>query len=567
MPVKQLRQQIQLERPNRTVFIPEHVQRSARISAMQEWCVWGRGSAKTRGLIVNRMIQTVTLMPRSLNAFVVPSFNKLQQHIIAPVRSGLADMGYHEGIHYHIGKYGDEGKGFPLPYNAPEKANQLIHFIGGGAFQFFSLAVRGSMNGASVDSIIADEVKLFEQEQFESECLPANRGNGNLFGDCHLHHGILACTDMPMKQNGNWILEKEKLMDVDQISLIEDIQFEIDVLRWKMFKGDYAPRTMIDKDEEIQRLEKDLFSLRRGFKTADGDWAPAPAIYFSTANALDNIDILGEDYLDLQMNTMTPIEFRASILNIRTEMAGQAFYPYFIANECGYNGMYDQSAQMQVSLFDEDTPALSKYDLDVQHRQPLDISFDYGASILPCVIGQEFSDKYRLLKAMHVLHPGKLEDLVNMVCDYYEHHMNKTVNYWFDHTAVGKGGINDHDYSKEVVRCFKARGWKVNEIYCGQAPGHEEKYLYFQEYFRGDTDAPPFEYNMHHCEDWETSMTLAGVRSTAKGFEKDKRNERNAKFPQQKATHYTDAFDTLIWFKYKRGMQSTSSGADWLTSR
>jgi hypothetical protein len=508
-------------------------------------------------------------MPRSLNGFVVPSFNKLHQHIIAPLRAGLRDRGYHEGTHYHLGKYGEEALGFPLPFNAPDKPSQIMHFIGGGAFQFFSLAVKGSMNGASVDSIIGDEVKLFQKEQYESECLPANRGNGNIFGHCHLHHGILLCTDMPMNQAGNWILEKEKLMDLDQIALIEQLQSEVDAIRFQIFTAPYSPRTIQDKLQEIAQLEAELHTLRRGKKSANGlDWEVPPAHYFSQASALDNIDILGEDYLDLQMANMTPIEFKASILNIRTEVAGQKFYPFFSPSTHGYAGKYAHAQDLGLDLEKEKPTAHDcSQDLDIHHFRPLDISFDYGASILTMVAGQEFTESFRLLNALHVLHPGKVSHLVAKFCDYYEGHSRKVVNYYFDHTAIGKDGRTDGDYSQDVVRAFQSRGWAVTEIYCGQAPGHEERYLYFQEYFRGETAAPGFEYNRLNCQSWETAMSLTALRSTAKGFEKDKRKERDAAFPQQKAPHYTDAFDTLIWFKYKRGIQSAGSAADWIVSK
>jgi hypothetical protein len=527
-----------------------------------------RGSGKTRGLISGRMVEIAKAMPGSLNALIVPSFSHFQQKIVGPLKQGLADRRYYEGVHYMMGKYGEPSKGFPLPINAPDNGKNIIHVIGGAAFQVFSLAVKGSMNGTSVDSIIADEVKLFDQEQFESECLPANRGNGHLFGHSHLHHSILACTDIPMHQSGNWILEKEKLMNGEQIELIELLQNDIIDLSNKILNGELSLRTCKDMTEQIARIDADLHILRKGRKNSKYEWEPAPSFYFSKASALDNIDILGEDYLDIQKANMTDIEFKASFLNIRTEIAGQAFYPFFEPLRHGYVGKYDQEGNAKADIFiTESSTASSKYDMDIHHKRPLDVAFDYGASILTCVIGQEFADTYRVINAMHVLHPGKIGTLVAQVCDYYSEHGTKVVNYYYDHTAIGKGGMTDDDYSMFVVKSFKEKGWKVNEIYCGQAPGHEEKYIYFQEFFKGETAAPKFEYNRHHCESWETAMTLTGVRSTPKGFEKDKRSERDSKFPQEKAPHYTDAFDTLIWFRLHKQVHAISGAADYLTSR
>lgn len=555
-----------LDLPRVEVYRPEHIIRSSQISAMHEVAVMGRGSAKTRGLTADRIVQNISRMPQSLNALVCSSYKKIMGEIMPALKAGLRDLHYYENVHYYVGKFGPEDKGFPKPHMCPEKPSQLIHFVGGGAVQFFSLAVAGSMNGISVDSLTLEEAKLIKQAQYESECVPANRGNMEHFSDCHLHHGTLIVTDMPTNQSGDWILQKADLMNVDQITLIEELQRRADSIKLRMILNDYTEISLQELQYELNALEKDLFILRRGRKNSKGKWSPAPAFNFSMASALDNIHALGEDYLDIQSKNLTPIEFRASVLNMRTEMAGQKFYPFLDSDIHGYQARFSDASHEHMNIGDDADLDSSRYDLDVAHERPLDVAFDYGASILTSVIAQEFNSSYRLLNARYKKHPHKIADLVDDICDYYGHHKNKVVNYYYDHTAIGKGGINDDDYSKAVVSAFNRRGWKVNGIYCGQAPGHEERYLFFQQYFKGELNVPAFEYNQENCEEWETAMNLTAVTEGRRGIEKDKRKERDEKYPQEKAPHITDAFDTLIWFKWKVKVDHINSDIGWVSS-
>jgi len=62
---------------------------------------------------------------------------------------------------------------------------------------------------------------------------------------------------------------------------------------------------------------------------------------------------------------------------------------------------------------------------------------------------------------------------------------------------------------------------------------------------------PKLRINADRCKDTFNSMALAKVKkSTTQEFEKDKSKERDIKYPQERATHLSDAVDYYVCTKF-----------------
>jgi hypothetical protein len=113
--------------------------------------------------------------------------------------------------------------------------------------------------------------------------------------------------------------------------------------------------------------------------------------------------------------------------------------------------------------------------------------------------------------SMFVLTPNTVDVLVNNFCDYYSAHGEKTINFWYDHTAVAKGNTGV-SFSDIVTETFVKRGWSVIPKYAGQAAGHHEKFLFWGVFLKGeDARLPKFVLNKTNCKHMVVSMQQAGV--------------------------------------------------------
>jgi hypothetical protein len=153
--------------------------------------------------------------------------------------------------------------------------------------------------------------------------------------------------------------------------------------------------------------------------------------------------------------------------------------------------------------------------------------------------------------SMFVLTPETIDKLVIKFCDYYSAKSNKDVYYHYDHTAVYKDAVRTVTFADVVIKTFFEKGWTVYPIYHGQAPGHHQRYLFWSIFLKGeDNRLPRFMLNKYNCKYMTISLQNAGVLQGKNGFEKDKRPERLDSVAQEEATHFSDAADTLYYFKY-----------------
>jgi hypothetical protein len=511
---------------------------SMLVRAQEEYHIAGRGGGKTDGIISERMEHNAFKMLRSMGGMVAPSYYKLLTQFLPKVRKGLERLGYTEGLHYFVGSRAPRAWRWEIPISAPFKWDTTIHFKCGSGVQMFSQDRPGSSSGVDLDYLLADEARYLKYVMLEEETLPAIRGNYTRFGQLSEYGSIVMTTDRPRTPKSRWILEKKAQMDVRVIEVILGVQLQVYKLKMAIRAG-VSAATLQEYNYRIQRFEAQLNELRKG------------TVYFKEWSAIENIHVLGFDYIRKEKERLSDYEFRISILNEPIDSVEGGFYPSLDEDRHTYDAHALDYIENNRDKWERLENRDCRHDARMSSMLPLDIAFDYNYNFSCCVIGQMLDNVYSVDNCMYVKPPAKLRDLVEKFDQYYRYHKCREVNYFYDHTAIGGDASRDYTFSEEIIRELTKRGWTVNPVFIGQAPAHHDKYVFFNTVFGPEemvraAGLPKLEYNRDNCEPLLLSMKLAPARQYKETFEKDKRSE-GREGDQAEATHLSDAGDTLVW--------------------
>ena len=301
---------------------------------------------------------------------------------------------------------------------------------------------------------------------------------------------------------------------------------------------------------------------------------------FWRASTLDNIDLLGEDYIAKMKRDLPPVVFAISILNMKKQHSSDGFYSKLdIENLHGYVPedcpAVADSTHLKIAstviggqkvVTDYLTPDFNelqkvktcRLDGDVKPDLPLHIAFDYNANINWVVTGQVYrSEKYgrdalHVLSSMFTKNERKLRELVQDWNSYYAPHKahNRTVHYYYDTTAKHKGYAisGQQDFKDIVIEELRKFGWEVNAIPMGRPAEHELKHKDINEALAG-ISYPFIQINTENNEALIVAMENTGVQVGRDGFRKDKSKEKYIETevdPLELRTDGTDAFDVLF---------------------
>ena len=350
-----------------------------------------------------------------------------------------------------------------------------------------------------------------------------------------------------------------KLIDTDDAELLYDYKYLItqeEHFEMMAIRGSKKYRQRID-------------ALRRN------------CFYFVRASSLDNIDILGEDYIRRMKRDLPPLVFAISVLNIRPKKSGEGFYCNFdpdihtyIEDDCpAIDKSYTikQGKQMvggtayQTEYESPDFDYLSNVkdctlDGDLQDDMELEVALDYNNLINWIVVGQVYKrngiETLNYVNSMFVKNGGMIQDLIRDFYHYYEPHFKKhnKVNYYYSHTAKFKlHGISMLDIKDTVIQEMRKYHIEVNPIDMGQAPSHMQKYKDVNEAFAG-FGYPAIALNRQNCEALVAAIENCDVKMSyghnGTTFKKDKSGEKLSvdsqdATPEELRTDGTDAFDEL----------------------
>ena len=522
------------------------------IGANTSVIVAGRRTGKTDSIAAPFVLRNMQRMPGSTGGIVVPTFKHGLTNTIPGLLAAWKRWGFIEGIHYVVGR--KPPKSFRQPIIDPKDYEHVISFYNGSVAVIISQDRPGSSNSLTLSWLLVDEAKFIDYAKLKDETLPANGGIKSHFGKHSFNHSIMILSDMPQTQKGSWFLHYRDKMDVELIKTIEATVYEIwrtkERIRALNARGEQVPPYL---KGYLRRLDRDLNKMR------------SVAVYYREYSSIENLQLLGENYIKQMKRDLTPLTFQTSILCQRIGIAKDGFYS---SMREGHKYDANDNQYLDTLGYDYDFSTLdSRADKDVDPDAPICIGMDYNANINWIVAGQPRDRRLNVIKSFYVKFERKIPALVEDFCRYYAEHRNKTVVYYYDATALGSNyAVNDQDFHYNVVKEFERHGWRVESVYLGNPMHHDEKYLLINNAFAGKQRLMPF-FNRSNNEDLILAVQSAGVSRGRNGFHKDKSGEKLAESEEDLLEHRTDgtdAFDTLYIgaekFPYRESFSLPTSG-------
>ena len=524
--------------------------------------VAGRRTGKTDSIAAPFALRNMQRMPGSTGGIVVPTFKHGLTNTLPGLLAAWKRWGYIHGVHYVVGRR--PPKSFARPIIEPNDYEHVISFYNGSCAVIISQDRPGSSNSLTLSWLLVDEAKFIDYQKLKDETLPANGGIKSHFGRHSFNHSIMILSDMPQTQKGSWFLHYRDKMDPELIATIEGTVYEI-------WKTEERVRTLSAKGQPVpdylkgylRRLDRNLNQMR------------SVAVYYKEYSSIENLQLLGENYIKQMKRDLTPLTFQTSILCQRIGIAKDGFYSSmreghkYDANDNQYLDSVWSSDEFRSGTVDGTHQLIysSLCDSDVDPDAPICIGMDYNANINWIVAGQPRDRRLNVIKSFYVKFDRKIPALVEDFCRYYASHRNKTVVYYYDATALGSNyAVNDQDFHYNVVKEFERHGWRIESVYLGNPMHHDEKYLLINNAFAGKQRLMPF-FNRSNNEDLILAIQSAGVSNGRNGFRKDKSGEKLAESEEdllQHRTDGTDAFDTLYIgcekFPYRDSFSLSASG-------
>ena len=502
--------------------------------------VAGRRTGKTDSIAAPFVLRNMQRMEGSTGGIVVPTFKHGLTNTLPGLFAAWKRWGYINGIHYVVGR--KPPKSFKRPITEPQDYEHVVTFYNGSVAIIISQDRPGSSNSLTLSWLLIDEAKFIDYNKLKDETLPANGGIKSFFGHHSFNHSIMILSDMPQTQKGSWFLHYREKMNPELIATIEGILYEIWHTRERI-------KQMKDKDQEppkylrkyLRQLDTNLNKLR------------SVAIYYKEYSSIENLQLLGENYIKQMKRDLTPLTFQTSILCQRIGIAKDGFY-----SSMREKHKYDASDfavldEYAKSLYAGEEPDTSfgldsRADKDCDPDRPICIGMDYNANINWIVAGQPSGRRLNVLKSFFVKFERKLPELIDDFCTYYQFHRNKTVVFYYDTTALGSNyAVNDQDFHWVICHELERHGWTVIDVYLGNPMRHDEKYLLINQAFVGKQRLMPF-FNRQNNDDLILAIQTAGVSRGRNGFRKNKAGEKLAETEEDLLQHRTDgsdAFDTL----------------------
>lgn len=358
-----------------------------------------------------------------------------------------------------------------------------------------------------------------------------------------------------------------KLVTAEDAELIYDYEylitpdedFEMQMfLRSKKFQDDY-----------LRELRRSAFVVRR-------------------ASTLENVDVLGEEYIRQMKRDLPPYTFMVSILNVKIKKSNDGFYSNLdIDNVHGYipdeidplsqaNFRTEKTTgiiggkKITAESYQPDLKELSerndcRMDADCVNDLPLYLAFDYNANINTLVVGQVYQrdglEAVNVIKSFYVKNERKLRELVDDFSHYYapKRAVNRDVVYFYDSTAKqgASYALTDERFYQAVIKELERNGWNVTAIDMGVPEQHEVKHRIINNALAG-IEYPAIRINQPNNPDLIIALQLCEVSIGYQGFRKDKSQEKKPEkednLPLQQRTDFTDAFDSLyLGCKFWRG--------------
>lgn len=463
---------------------------------------WGRGTGKST--ILGWVIKEAAYqLPRATGILVGQTYQRMLSTTLPSTKEGLSMFGFYEGVDYVVGRSGKK-LGFAMPFQSPNKWENVIHFRNGFILILVGLDNPDSGRGINSYLVIGDEAALLEPERLFNNVQTTNRAKKEEFRKSPLLNAEIYASSTPMTKDGKWFTDmEEKILDA--------------------IKG---------FNKKIENPEEYLFIK---------------------ANAFVNQKNLKEGWFKrMENNAPSQMHYDAEILNIRPNFNIISFYPRLIP-EIHYYEDYNNSYLEKIGVHAKEEDFNCLQDGDLKKNEPLIIEEDWG-TFNSLIVSQDNGKEFRRLKTFWVKSPKIIDDLIEKFVKYYSYHQKKIIYYYYDRNGNNRTANSPITFAEQAISLLKSAGWKVIvKTPRTVDPSHNSKFIvinYILEH-GGTQGLPKVLINKHNCRDLTISLENASAKEGKNGIEKDKRSERSKTIPQEHATHLSDCFDLALYWRYK----------------
>lgn len=516
--------------------------RSLLVKPRHEVSIVGRGGGKSTNIQAPRIKSWCTDMPRSSIGLLGASYMQLFTRIVPGIIKGFNSLGWLEGRDFWVGGYAPKATGIQRPFKTPIKSDYVIHTKSGALICLLSQDRPGMSNGVDLHALSVDEARYINKPRMDEEVIPAIRGEAHLFGKLWCYQGRLFTSDMPYHASGMWLLDMQGSPS-KQVELIEMGERRIQS-RLRKLSG-YTPQFQKKVLTEVSALENKLNALR------------SRTTMIQTASSLQNINVLGKEWLKHMLDSLDPEEFQRSILTLKRIRGTQCFYSDLDWDKHGYLPLETQMVRDYGYQFDKLQERDCRFDEENEYEDAtfLHIGIDSGGTFNCIVVGLEHAQHIHIINNFYLSHPGKIKDVVMIFKEYYHNRKSKRVVFHYDHTQIGTRPESDYTVAEIVVNTLRSNefgSWYVEENYMRQTPSYQWRFDMFQSLLNGKHERyRGLKFNKINCEHWYESCVAADVKQIGNKLEKDKSSEKRDgsgrfKVPQEKATHLSEAGDALV---------------------
>lgn len=510
------------------------------INANSKTIVCGRRFGKSDGVMGPDLLYDIQHMPGSSGFIYQATFKQLLSRTLPAAEAFWKRYNYKRDLHYFIGKKADKRFNFKLPLIEPADWEHCIHFYNGTVVHLLSQDVKFAANSLTTDWGKVDEGRSIRKEKLFEEAFPTLSGTNPVFSKCHKWKGFTIVSDMPTTKKGMWVVEMEKRVDKELISSIESMVVHINYLRDQCEVLHEVPYELSYK---IGKLRESLHFMR------------SKAFLYKEFDTIENIELLGEDYIRQMKRDLPPVIFQTAIMNQRITKLANGFYPaldpdthYYDA----YKNSYIDNLRTIKGTYDMDKISQDNClaDGDIDPDMPLAIALDYNANINWIITGQRIEPDMRTISSFYVKTPKKIRELTQQWCNYYNCITNKNVVYYYNETALQKGYADEESesFAEIVYKILTKNNWSVEMVFLGKTWKQAIKHQYIDDALKGRKYLFP-RFNRDNNQFLLPAMELTGIRIGSKGFEKDKTGEKLGETeddPLELRTDGTDAWDDLF---------------------
>ncbi len=205
----------------RDVYMNQMQQRIYYSNARDVRLLASRRFGKTDGSIGPRIYRVSMSMGRATNIWLGNSRKQLYTRTVPGTISAIERFfGLQEGKHFG---WGHPPRWVPEPIIKPKTWENVVWFANGAIWQLISIAVSGSANSITANSIVADECKFMSKAKIDGEVMPALSGivhplNAPAFTDINpLYKSTFFASDASLTVKGNWLEKEEEKLDAHPI--------------------------------------------------------------------------------------------------------------------------------------------------------------------------------------------------------------------------------------------------------------------------------------------------------------------------------------------------------------